>query len=301
MHSRRAILLASTALVGIGSVVMWQGPASAAGNCTADSPSKGTVTCIGPTDKASDISATILTEPTPDVALVITSADTVTLDTNVQIPETYDGTVSITNNGKVGTGTAPESFGLLILGSALGTDNNATITNNNVVTGFVSIDPVGGTGTIVNTSTIGSYVNLESVGDALLDSTGGTIVGTVNVNSSNIIPTVTVDDTVTTTETDGGFATAILGDVGTAKGTKSNYYNPDGFVGNTSSISGIDGASVTLTGHSGDINVQSYNEIDVTDTGTPSKDSGGNTVLTTMESYTRSGGPVDATVAAGAQ
>ena len=319
MHSRRALLLATSALVGIASLTAWQDRALAAG-CAIDTPSAGTVTCKADTDTAAAVNTAIANEPGPNVAVIIAGTETVDVfQDNVSIPSIFGGSVSITNNGTVTPAPAQSgSAGLVINGNPAntadsGTPNNATITNTGFVNGSLRIGPngdngAGGTGTIVNTGTVSANVRVQSTGDATLTSNGpgSIIVHNVVVLSQAPFATVFVTGNVTTTAMTGGSATAILGDVGAMNGAAVDpVFNPDGFGVSASpiTISGITSATATLSGHTGTVPLTSTSPVTIADTGIPIVDGAGNTILTTRAIVISgaSVGGTSAAVVAGAQ
>lgn len=311
MHSRRAILLASTALVGFGSLAFVQTPSLAAA-CSGTAGS-GVVTCAGDTDTASDNPVIVsATNGSGDVA--VTADTTSEIDTttggNLLIPATSNGTVSFVNHGQVGL--AAGDPGVEIDGDPSAEDNNATVNNTSLINGVLIIgssgSPVGGTGTVANTGTVVGNLSIFSIGNASLTSNGSDslINGSVTLVSSD---TTTTDETsgpsdnITTTTTLGGTATASVGDVG-VEGDEDDVdelFNPDGFLGEDISLFGISGATLTISGHTGHAEAISSSEKTVVDVGDPDTDDDGVTTTTTSTVTSTVGGPVSGTVTSSGQ
>ena len=329
MHSRRAILLASSALVGIGSltVTAWQDQALGA-----------TVTFSGPSTTAVDNPIIAASAP-PDITVVADATaliDTKTGGAPLTVPATFNGTVVVTNNGTIGLAVGDSAAfvggaSLQVIGDPTKSTDNVSITNNKIINGAVQIgtgvaNGAGGTAALVNTLTItgkdgtaaGNGVAIWSTGDATVTSNaaGSIITGSVLVVSRAPAPVATVDGTgkITTTTTPGGNATVTLGDVGVVKGVVAGApgsalavsqaeFNPDLFAGSSVTLFGIKSVSAALGGHSGPVTMTSFivGGTTIADAGNPVTDASGTTTLTTKAITMDEGGTGAVTVLAGAQ
>ena len=312
MQSKRALLLASTALASLSSL----GYVTEANAAVACVPGAGTLVCSG-ADVSSAIQVLIDAQPNPPPNLLVTFDATLVSDNTkggIQISNAkHAGTVGFVNAGTVGLMTANglatfPANGLLIIGDPTLSTNIASITNNKDVFGAVAIgsalaSAAGGTGTITNSGLIAGAANIFSVGNATLTS-AGKIYGAVKVQSENVTDTsVGGVDGFTVGKDVGGTASVTVGaDVGALADTTkaedgdgaSATYNP--FTAQSITVTAKGGsASATISAKAAGVTIDAASVGTVT--GTVTSGSGTTTKLVKNNTFSLAG-KASATIAA---
>jgi hypothetical protein len=299
MQSKRALLLASTAMVSLGALGFLPERSFAAATCA---PSGDTLTCTG-TGTSAEVNAVIVAQPGPNLNVIYDAnakIDTATGDVTINGQAQFTGTVSHTNGGQIGleTGGLPNNNdkGLLIIGKTDSATNNATITNNKLVYGRLDIgnsglNPVGGTGTIINNGLTTGTVNLFSVGNATLTSNAaGPIWGAVTVSSrgpNKVEANIPATGFTTTTTTGGVASVNIAADVGKLADPTKAESSTNKFTGSSIVVdSGGGAAGLVLSARSGSATVSATAFQTVKGTNVGAADSAGNVTTVTKNNTT---------------